>query len=174
MRAFVDYMRSTSKDLVPAPGLGDWYDYGHGQNLGESRFTPTDLSAMACFHECALTVGRAAQVLGKQSDKSAYEKLPADLQVIVSEAARSAALDMMDDYTFNNAKALPVLLEQGTVLKRFPDAVLAALRETSAQVLNEVAAQSDLNTRIHASQEAFLSKMRETMQITEKELYNWR
>ena len=107
-------------------------------------------------------------------NKSAYEKLPADLQVIVSEAARSAALDMMDDYTFNNAKALPVLLEQGTVLKRFPDAVLAALRETSAQVLNEVAAQSDLNTRIHASQEAFLSKMRETMQITEKELYNWR
>src|SRR5690606_41997170 len=81
---------------------------------------------------------------------------------------------MMDDYTFNNAKALPVLVEQGAILKRFPDAVLQALRETSEVVLNEVAAQSDLNTRIHASQTAFLEKVRASMTLTERELYNWR
>ena len=107
-------------------------------------------------------------------NKSAYEKLPADLKAIVGEAARAAALDMMDDYTFNNAKALPVLVEQGAILKRFPDAVLQALRETSEVVLNEVAAQSDLNTRIHASQTAFLEKVRASMTLTERELYNWR
>jgi TRAP-type mannitol/chloroaromatic compound transport system substrate-binding protein len=107
-------------------------------------------------------------------NKTAYEKLPADLQAIVSEAARAATLDMMDDYTFNNAKALPVLLEQGTQLKRFPDEVLNALREESVRVIADVAAESELTTRILESQKAFLSKTQPMAEISDKELYNWR
>lgn len=75
MKRFVDYMRNTSDNLVPKPGLGDWYDYGHGEALGASRFTPTDLSAMSVFHECAEVVSQAAKVLGKAEDEKAYGEL---------------------------------------------------------------------------------------------------
>ena len=63
MKGFVDYMRTTAKNLVPTPGLGDWYDYGHGKPVGASQFTPPSLSAMATFHRCARIVADAAGVL---------------------------------------------------------------------------------------------------------------
>lgn len=56
MRGFVDYLERTSTDLVPRAGLGDWYDYGHGQPAGASQFTPPELSAMATFARCAALV----------------------------------------------------------------------------------------------------------------------
>lgn len=75
MRGFVDFMEKTGKDLVPRPGLGDWYDYGHGKPVGESQFTPPELSAMATFHRCARIVADAAGVLGRQEDQTRYTRL---------------------------------------------------------------------------------------------------
>jgi len=75
MKGFVDYMHQTSTDLVPIAGLGDWYDYGHGQELGPSRFTPTELTAMATFADCARVVSEAAAALGNQSDAKKYAEL---------------------------------------------------------------------------------------------------
>lgn len=75
MKKFVDYMEHTSKELVPLPGLGDWYDYGHGHPAGESRFTPTELSAMATFQRCANIVARAAGRLGKSEEQRHYQAL---------------------------------------------------------------------------------------------------
>jgi hypothetical protein len=72
MRAFVDYMRSTSQDLVPAPGLGDWYDYGHGQPVGASQFTPVELSAMATFYRCTRGVSETAALLDRPEDERVY------------------------------------------------------------------------------------------------------
>jgi alpha-L-rhamnosidase len=81
MKRFVDYMRDTSTELVPLAGLGDWYDYGHGERLGPSRFTPTDLSAMAIFHECARTVAAAAKVLGFAKEHATYTELAHDIRL---------------------------------------------------------------------------------------------
>lgn len=75
MCGFVDYMARTAKDLVPVAGLGDWYDYGHGQPVGASRFTPPELSAMATFHRCAVAVARAARELGRNDDAQRYGDL---------------------------------------------------------------------------------------------------
>ena len=77
MRRFVDYMHSTSTELVPKAGLGDWYDYGHGERPGPSKFTPPELSAMAIFHDCARRVADAANVIGKPDDERAYRDLAA-------------------------------------------------------------------------------------------------
>jgi alpha-L-rhamnosidase len=79
MKAFVDYMRKTSKDLVPAPGLGDWYDYGHGKPVGASQFTPIELSAMATFHRCARIVADTARVLGQSEEQRRYEELAGEI-----------------------------------------------------------------------------------------------
>jgi hypothetical protein len=75
MRRFVDYLSRTSPDLVPAPGLGDWYDYGHGHPAGPSRFTPTELSAMATFYRCSRVIETAAGVLGRVDDQQHYGEL---------------------------------------------------------------------------------------------------
>jgi hypothetical protein len=75
MTRFVDFMRDTATDLVPRPGLGDWYDYGHGQPVGASRFTSPELSAMATFYRCARIVADAAALLDRGADAERYAKL---------------------------------------------------------------------------------------------------
>ncbi|MGP0170468.1 TRAP transporter substrate-binding protein [Pseudomonas sp. NCHU5208] len=107
-------------------------------------------------------------------NRKAFDALPADLQAIVTEAARAATLDMMDDYVFNNALALDELKKSGTLLKRFPDPVLQAMQRETDQVLGELAAQSELNGRIWASMKAFQALASSMQRLSEKELYDWR
>ncbi len=77
MRRFTDYIQTEAKDGLAPGGLGDWYDYGHGQPPGPSRFTPTTLSATATWGLCALTVSRAAEALGRADDAKKYRELHA-------------------------------------------------------------------------------------------------
>jgi TRAP-type mannitol/chloroaromatic compound transport system substrate-binding protein len=107
-------------------------------------------------------------------NQKALDSLPADLQAILTEAARAASQDMLDDYVYHNALALDELKQQGTLLKRFPDDVLAAMQRESEVVLGELAAQSELNGRIWASMQAFQAQVSKMHEISEKELYNWR
>ncbi len=74
MRGYVQYMRDTATDLVPRPGLGDWYDYG-GETKGASQFTPVELSAMATFYRCARIVADTAGLLGKNGDRDTFAQL---------------------------------------------------------------------------------------------------
>jgi hypothetical protein len=75
MRRFTDYVQTEAKDGLAPGGLGDWYDYGHGQPPGPSRFTPTQLSATATWALCALTVSRAAEILGRPDEARQYRDL---------------------------------------------------------------------------------------------------
>ena len=107
-------------------------------------------------------------------NQKAWDSLPPHLQAIVGEAARATTLDMMDDYTWNNALALEELKRQGVELRRFPAEVLAAMRDESEKVLAELAAQSELNGRIWASMKAFQAQVEPMHALSEKELYDWR
>ena len=107
-------------------------------------------------------------------NQKALDSLPADLQAILTEATRAANQDMLDDYVYNNALALDQLKQQGTLLKRFPDDVLAAMQHQSTLVLGELAGQNELNGRIWASMQAFQAQVSLMHQLSEKELYNWR
>ncbi|TLX54744.1 ABC transporter substrate-binding protein [Stutzerimonas nosocomialis] len=107
-------------------------------------------------------------------NQKAFDSLPADLQAIVTEAARAGNQDMADDYVYHNAIALEELKQQGVQLKRFPDEVLDAMYEQSEQVLGALAGQSELNGRIWASMKAFQEQVKPMQEISEKELYNWR
>ncbi len=75
MRRFTDFIGREARDGLAPAGLGDWYDYGHGQPPGPSRFTPTELSATATWGLCAEAVSRAAQALGRPRDARAYREL---------------------------------------------------------------------------------------------------
>lgn len=75
MKSYVDFMQNTSEDLIAKPGLGDWYDYGHGKSLGPSRFTPKTLTSTATFYGCADIVSRTAMLLGNAADAEKYAGL---------------------------------------------------------------------------------------------------
>lgn len=107
-------------------------------------------------------------------NQHAWDSLPADLQAIVTEAARSGNADMLDDFTWNNARALAELKSSGVQLRRFPDAVLEAMQAESTKVLDDLASSSDLNQRIWQSMQAFQKQITPMHEISEKELYNWR
>lgn len=77
MRRFTDFIGTQAKDGLAPGGLGDWYDYGHGQPPGESRFTPTELTATATWALCAKAVSQAATVLGQEADARKYRDLHA-------------------------------------------------------------------------------------------------
>ncbi|UCD49038.1 MAG: family 78 glycoside hydrolase catalytic domain [Phycisphaerales bacterium] len=80
MKRFVDYLRDTSRDLIPAAGLGDWYDYGHGQGSGPARFTSPELTAMATFYRCTRIVADTAALLGNESDHGTYATLAEQIE----------------------------------------------------------------------------------------------
>ncbi len=80
VRAFVDHLEATSKNLIAHGSLGDWYDYGHGRPPGPSRYTDTRLTATATFAQCALAVADAAEVLGDRATVERYRGLHARIK----------------------------------------------------------------------------------------------
>lgn len=75
MCRFTDYVTREAREGLAPGGLGDWYDYGHGQPPGPSRFTPPELSATATWALCARTVAQAAEVLGRAEQATRYRVL---------------------------------------------------------------------------------------------------
>jgi hypothetical protein len=75
MIRFVDHVASVSPEFIAPGRLGDWYDYGHGQSPGPSRFTPTDLSATACWALCIDALRNASGVLGRKALAKKYDEL---------------------------------------------------------------------------------------------------
>lgn len=89
-------------------------------------------------------------------NKSAWDSLPADLQAIVTYAARAVNQDMLDEYTARNNAALKELENKhGVQLRRLPDDVLNALRTASDQVIREVIAADADAKEIYESFDAF-------------------
>jgi hypothetical protein len=77
MRRFTDFIGTEATNGHARGGLGDWYDYGHGQPPGESRFTPPELTATATWAICARAVANAAAVLGSAETARHYRDLHA-------------------------------------------------------------------------------------------------
>ena len=108
-------------------------------------------------------------------NKDAYADLPADLQAIVDSAARAVNQDMLDEYTARNNTALVELVEtHGVEVRQLPDEVVAELRRLSAEVLEELAEDSEISKRIAESVEAFKQQAMTYHGISEEAYYNAR
>lgn len=75
MKRFVDHLDAISPRRIAPGSLGDWYDYGHGERPGPSRFTPTELSATACWAMCLRAVAESARRLGDEGTAAHYDAL---------------------------------------------------------------------------------------------------
>lgn len=108
-------------------------------------------------------------------NKTAYKKLPKDLQAIVTYAARAANQDMLDGYTARNHAALESMIEQeGIELRRLPDDVLKRLYEISQEIYAEQAAEDPMFNKVYQSYSEFLDNISDYHGITEQTYYNMR
>lgn len=107
-------------------------------------------------------------------NKKTWDKLPADLQVILETAFRVAAFDMYTQAIDANANSWASMSEQYPDIKvlDFPPEVLNHLNKEKQQLLEELAASDPLAQRIIDSQVKYLSKVRAWTDISTKAYLN--
>jgi hypothetical protein len=132
MRRYADYLLASSTDGIAHGALGDWYDYGHGMSPGPSRFTPTQLTATACWAICADAVARTAKVLGDKGAEAKYRRM--------FESVRSAFLAKFYDpkkKTCTNSGSPQAGCAMALCAEIIPESDRAAVLETIIADLKE-------------------------------------
>jgi hypothetical protein len=132
MRRYADYLLASSTDGIAHGALGDWYDYGHGMSPGPSRFTPTQLTATACWAMCADAVARTAKVLGDKGAEAKYRRM--------FESVRSAFLAKFYDpkkKTCTNSGSPQAGCAMALCAEIIPESDRAAVLETIIADLKE-------------------------------------
>ena len=108
-------------------------------------------------------------------NKDAYAKLPEDLQAIVATACQATGSQMLAEYAARNRAALETLVNQhGVELRAFPDEVMAALRETADQVLQDLVAEDAFSRKVFASFDKYRKQVRESTRLAEQAYLNTR
>jgi len=108
-------------------------------------------------------------------NKPAFEALPADLQAIVTHAARAANQDMLDQYTARNPRALnDMVAKEGTELRRLPDDVIQRLYDISRELFEQQAEEDPLFRKVWDSYRTFLADVTDYHKITEHTYYDIR
>ena len=108
-------------------------------------------------------------------NKTAFEKLPKDLQAIVRTAARDANQDMLDEYTARNNRALKELVgEHGVELRKLPDDVIAHLKAINRDIMEKTAAEDPQFKRVYKAFQEFESQVIPYHRISEEAYYQTR
>ena len=106
-------------------------------------------------------------------NKSKFEALPADLQMIIRTAAMRSNLWMLSTFEAQNNIYLQKLInEHNVVLKKFPDPVLAKFKEYSAEVISEVTAKDPMSMKVYESFAKFKKNVGAWAKISEIPYYN--
>jgi TRAP-type mannitol/chloroaromatic compound transport system substrate-binding protein len=92
-------------------------------------------------------------------NKAAFDKLPADLQAVVENAAAACNVISEGWCQRNNAEAMDDLVKnQGVIARPLPADVVAELRKVTMQVLAENAAKDPMTKKVHDSYMAYLAR----------------
>ena len=125
------------------------------------------LCYVPAFHE----PGAALEIV---VNRDAFDELPADLQAIVANAAEATSVETLAQFDWFNTQALGQLRGEGVEFREFPDEVVAALREASATVIEDLAADNEGFARVRESYDAFLGPAREYANLMQGAMYRQR
>lgn len=119
--------------------VGPWNDLSFGlHQAAKFYYTPG-------WHEPGTTLELIV-------NEQALASLPADLQEIVRVGCQAINADMHAEYNLRNQSALKSLVEEhGVELREFPAEVIAALRQASQEVLQELAASDAQCAKVYES-----------------------
>ncbi len=102
-------------------------------------------------------------------NKAAWQKLPKDLQAIVSNAAAACNVISEGWCQKANSEAMEDLIKNQKVIARpLPDAVIAALRQETNKVLAEAVAADALTKKVHTSYMEFKAKFDRWAEVSEE------
>jgi TRAP-type mannitol/chloroaromatic compound transport system substrate-binding protein len=89
-------------------------------------------------------------------NKGVFEKLPADVQAIISTAACQSNSWMLSAFEAKNYSYAHKIMKERTVqLRRFPDDVLRVLKQYTYQVLSDLTAKDPMSKKIYESYTVF-------------------
>jgi TRAP-type mannitol/chloroaromatic compound transport system substrate-binding protein len=95
------------------------------------------------------------------------------LQQIIRSAADAQNIWMLAQFDSRNHAALQKLItEDGVVVRQFPPQVLAALKETTRQVVEEIAAGDPWSAKIYDSFRSFQTNVGSWGRLSEQTFYN--
>ncbi len=107
-------------------------------------------------------------------NKRKFEKLPADLQAILTVAMEKAAYDMYVHSTAESAKNWQSMLSEfpDIKVKTFPPEVLEAMKVANDELLKEKSAADPMAAKIIESQQTFMKQVRAWTEISEQGYLN--
>jgi TRAP-type mannitol/chloroaromatic compound transport system substrate-binding protein len=105
-------------------------------------------------------------------NKQAFEALPDDLQTIIEVATRAVNQDMWDEYTAANNAAMQALVDtHGVDMRPLPEDVMIALKNASAEVMQEQSDADPMFKKVYESYSDFQTKVMKYHKISEFEYY---
>ena len=127
--------------------IGPYHDYLMGFNkIAKYYYYPA-------WHE-------PTGVLEMFVNKTAYEKLPRDLQMIIEQACSAANLEMLAEIEKKNQEYMNKIIDEGKVeVKPFPELVMKKLKMFSDQVLDDIVSKDDMSKKVYESYSAYQKKI---------------
>jgi len=104
-------------------------------------------------------------------NKSLFERLPSDLQGIITTAGSAVAYWVFNEMEARNARALADFLEMGVDIRQFPAEVLRQLRVYTQEALSEITNRDPFSKKVYASYRDFQRRAANYSIITEKAYY---
>ncbi len=105
-------------------------------------------------------------------NQAAFDALPDDLKAIVDACCRAVNDSMLAEYTARNQQAMAQLIdEHGVQFRPLPDDVLAALRQATEQVLDEIAARDPFARRVYDSLRGYRERVGAWHRVSEVAFY---
>jgi TRAP-type mannitol/chloroaromatic compound transport system substrate-binding protein len=102
-------------------------------------------------------------------NRSAWNRLPEDLQAIVRVACQAVNLDMASEFMARNAQSLRQLEQDESVeILAFPDEVLAELKRLTLQVVDGLAASDPVVAKVWESYRQFMLQSESWQRISEQ------
>ncbi len=106
-------------------------------------------------------------------NKSAWDQLPQDLQMIVRTAAARANLWMLSEFESKNHTYLQKIIQEGQVeVRKFPDEVLHSLKQYAREVIDEITASDPVSKKVYASFDQFRRQVTAWSEISERVYYS--
>lgn len=140
--------------------IGPYHDYKMGfHKIAKYYYAPG-------WHEC----GTALELI---INKTKFEQLPADLQMIVRTAAARLNVWMLSEFEAQNSIYLEKIIAEGKVeLRNYPSEVLEQLRVYTDETIAEITSQDADSKKIYDSYTSFRKKIINWSTLTEKVYYN--
>jgi TRAP-type mannitol/chloroaromatic compound transport system substrate-binding protein len=101
-------------------------------------------------------------------NKKAYDSLPSDLQNIIKYASSAIDTECLAEFNFRNAEYLEKIKSEGKVqLKKYSDDLLKLFRDTTIEVINEIASKDLMSKKVYESYSKFQKQINQWSNIAE-------